>query len=74
MFYYVFKFLAKLFLPLLLKKVVQKLEKILNSSSAMLKIILGKDIHQGRSNFNTAKSKNPREKLKKWVNMLITKK
>jgi methyltransferase-like protein len=59
-----FKFLAKLFLPLLLKKVVQKLEKILNSSSAMLKIILGKDIHQGRSNFNTAKSKNPRETKK----------
>jgi hypothetical protein len=73
MFYYVFKFLAKLFLPLLLKKVVQKLEKILNSSSAMLQ-----DNFLGTSTKDevilTLQNLRIPEKLKKWVNMLITKK
>jgi hypothetical protein len=46
-FYYIFRFLAKLFLPLLVKKVVEKQVKICKSSNNNRRCFLEKDTNQG---------------------------
>jgi hypothetical protein len=65
MFYYVFKFLAKLFLPLLVKKVVQKAgENFEQQQRYAQDNSWEKTSTKDEVIFNTAKSKNPRETKK----------
>lgn len=65
MFYYVFKFLAKLFLPLLVKKVVQKAgENFQQQQRYAQDNSWEKTSTKDEVIFNTAKSKNPRETKK----------
>ncbi|HEY4617709.1 MAG TPA: DUF4834 family protein [Flavobacterium sp.] len=64
-FYYIFKFLAKLFLPLLVKKVVQKAGENFQQQQQRTQ---GTSWDKTRSNdeviFNTKNDKNPRETKK----------
>jgi hypothetical protein len=64
-FYYIFRFLAKLFLPLLVKKVVEKAstnfqQQQQHAQDASWK----KSVNNDEIIYNTANSKNPRETKK----------
>jgi hypothetical protein len=65
MFYYVFKFLAKLFLPLIVKKVVQKAgENFQQQQQYGQNNSWEKTRTKDEINYNTANVKNPKETKK----------
>jgi hypothetical protein len=65
MFYYVFKFLAKLFLPLLVKKVVQKAGENFQQQQQRSQGTSGdKTATEEEVIYNTKNDKNPRETKK----------
>ena len=63
-FYYIFKFLAKLFLPLLVKKVVQKAGENFQKQQQYSQDTWNKTQSKDEVIYNTANSKNPRETKK----------
>ena len=64
-FYYIFKFLAKLFLPLLVKKVVQKAgENFQQQQQRSQDTSWNKTQNKDEVIYNTGNSKNPRETKK----------
>lgn len=63
-FYYIFKFLAKLFLPLLVKKVVEKAGQNFQQQQQYAQDNAWKKTQNDEVIYNTANAKNPRETKK----------
>ena len=63
-FYYIFKFLAKLFLPLLVKKVVQKAGENFQKQQQYSQDNSWNKTQKDEVIYNTSNSKNPRETKK----------
>ena len=63
-FYYIFKFLAKLFLPLLVKKVVEKAGQNFQQQQQYAQDNSWQKTQKDEVIYNTANAKNPRETKK----------